>query len=212
MALGDITIYSKDNGNGYPGDVNYPVCSATTVPTILAGEPVTKPLGQPYVYAMGSGSVASGAPIFNNNPTPAATVSTTSLVGVAASSSTELTSGTGNQISGNGVVSVTPIDEPVTYLISTLDTATFFGGVGAGSQICATAQAAYDANVGKRLQLSRIGGVAVSVLGSAQLIGGTYYISGSDNAAGGCVVEELDVVKYPGKVRFSFRNGLSYRS
>ena len=26
------------------------------------------------------------------------------------------------------------------------------------------------------------------------------------------VVEELDVVKFPGKVRFSFRNGLSYRA
>jgi hypothetical protein len=214
LALGDITIYSKDNGNGYPGDINYVVCSAATVPTILAGEPVQKPAGQPYVYAMGSGTVTSGAPIYvsNFNPGTGADYGNTSLVGVASSNSTELTSGTGNQISGNGTVSVTPIDEPMTYLISTLDTATFFGGVGAGSQICATAQAAYDANVGKRLQLSRIGGAAVTVLGSAHMIGGTYYISGSDNKANGCVVEELDVVKFPGKVRFSFRSGLSYRS
>lgn len=188
--------------------------SATTIPTILAGEPVQKPAGQPYVYAMGSGTVASGAPIFvsNFNPGTGADYGNTSIAGVAATTSTELSTGAGGQTSGNGFVSVTPIDEPITYLISTLDTATFFGGVGAGSVVCATAQTAYDKTVGKRLQLSRIGGVSVNVLGSAQMIGGTYYISGSDNPANGVVVEELDVVKFPGKVRFSFRNGLSYRS
>ena len=37
MALGDITVYSNDNGFGYLGDINYPVATATTVPQILAG-------------------------------------------------------------------------------------------------------------------------------------------------------------------------------
>jgi hypothetical protein len=40
MALGDITIYSKDNGTGYPGDIDYIVATGATVPQILSGEPV----------------------------------------------------------------------------------------------------------------------------------------------------------------------------
>jgi len=213
MALGDITIYSKDNGNGYPGDIDYLVSSAATIPTILAGEPVYRVPGQAYVFSMGSGTVASGAPIIVPGfPSQGAGVSLTTLVGVASTTSTENSTGGTGATAGQGKVSVTPIDEPVTYLISTLDTATFFGGVGAGSQVCATAQYAYDGQVGKRLQLSRIGGVSTTILGSAQMVGGTYYISGSDNSANGCVVEELDVVKFPGKVRFSFRAGLSYRA
>ena len=211
MALGDITIYSKDNGFGYPGDINYVVMTATTVPTILAGEPVSKAAGGQYVWALGTGTVASGSPIFNNNPTPAAGLESTLLVGVAATTSTETTTGAANGV-GNGVVSVTPVDALATYLIGTLQTASYFGGIGAGSQICATAQAAYDSMVGKRVAMVRTGGVSVIVVGSAQMIGGTYTIAATDAAQNGCVVEALDVVKYPGKVRFSFRNGMSYRA
>ena len=43
-------------------------------------------------------------------------------------------------------------------------------------------------------------------------LGGTYYINASDASAGGLIVEELDIAKFPGKVRFSFRNGLSYKA
>lgn len=192
MALGDITIYSKDNGTGYPGDVNYVVGTATTVPQILSGEPVTKSLGT------GSGTtlnyvtaLASGKPVivgFGGNP------SSDYLVGVAASTSTELTSG-----AVMGQVSVTPIDEPLTYLISTLATSNYFGNP-------ATSQAVYDGMVGSRVTFARTGGV-----GSSQL-GGVYTINATDATGNGLVVEELDIARFPGKVRFSFRSSLSYRA
>jgi hypothetical protein len=122
------------------------------------------------------------------------------IVGVAATTSSETTSG--NQ---NGKVSVTPIDEPVTYLISTQATAQFFG-LNATGTAGLNNQQVYDSTVGYRTTLNRVGGV-----GAAQL-GGTYYINASDASAGGLIVEELDITKFPGKVRFSFRNVLSYRA
>ena len=179
MALGDIQIFTKDNGNGYPGDINYVVGTATTVPTILAGEPVAKALGTGLVSAL-----ASAKPL----------VGTDYLVGIASTTSNESTSG-----AVQGSVSVTPIDEPMTYLISTLATATYFGNP-------ATSQATYDALVGSRVTLARTGGV-----GSTQL-GGTYTINSTDSSNNGLVVESLDITKFPGKVRFSFRAGLSYRA
>lgn len=193
MALGDITIYSKDNGNGYPGDVNYVVLTSTNAPTILAGEPVTKTLGSGnYVSTLASGTAAVYYPVIGN------ATGNTYLVGIAASTSTEATSG-----SVNGSVSVTPIDEPVTYLISTLQTTQYFGNPSSG---IALQQQQYDTMVGSRVTLDRIGGS-----GSGQY-GGTYYIRATDITSGGLVVESLDIQKFPGKVRFSLRNSLSYRS
>jgi hypothetical protein len=183
LALGDITIYSKDNGNGYPGDINFAVATATTIPTILSGEPVTKTAGVNYPSAL-----ASGGPLIGGGPG-----TLTPLLGVAATTSSESTSG-----NVFGSVSVTPIDEPITYLIGTLATSTYFGNP-------ATSQAVYDGMVGSRVTFARTGGV-----GSSQL-GGTYTINATDATANGLIVEELDIVKYPGKVRFSFRNQLSYR-
>lgn len=189
MALADITIYSKDNGTGYPGDVNYVVGTATTVPTILSGEPVTKALGTGLVTAL-----ASGGPLVGGGPG-----ALTPIVGVAATTSSETTSG-----AVQGSIAVTPIDEPLTYLISTQATATYFGSNATG--LVFPNQATYDALVGSRVTFARIGGVGASQLG------GTYYINATDATANGLVVEELDVVKFPGKVRFSFRNSLSYRA
>ena len=193
MALGDITIYSKDNGTGYPGDINYVVATATTVPTILAGEIVAKSLGSgTYVTAM-----ASAQPViigYGGNP------SSQYIVGIAASTSNEGTSG--NQ---NGQVSVTPIDEPLTYLVSTLQTATYFGAYATGTGNL-TNQQVYDTCVGLRVTMARTGGV-----GSSQL-GGVYTINSTDATGNGLVVEELDIARFPGKVRFSFRSSLSYRT
>lgn len=192
MALGDITIYSKDNGNGYPGDINYVVPSAATIPTILSGEPVAKSLGSgSFVTALASGTGATPYPQVGG---PGAVY----LVGVAASTSTEPSSGT-----GVGQVSVTPIDEPLTYLISTLQTTDYFGNPSSGATL---QQQQYDTKVGSRVTFTRTGGV-----GSTQL-GGTYTINSTDLTGGGLIVEELDIQKFPGKVRFSFRNGLSYRA
>lgn len=195
MALGDITIYSKDNGTGYPGDMNYPVATATTVPQILAGEPVTIPAGTGFAVALASGTASSYYPVIAGGP-----VTKQPIAGVASTTSTETTSG-----ALWGSVSVTPIDEPVTYLISTLATSLFFGAYATGTA-GNSAQTVYDNVVGYRTTFNRIGGVGASQLG------GTYYINCSDASAGGLIVEELDIAKFPGKVRFSFRNGLSYRA
>jgi hypothetical protein len=195
MALGDITIYSKDNGTGYPGDINYVVATATTVPTILAGEPVTKAVGNSFATSLASGTSTSYYPVVAGGP-----IALQPLLGVASTTSTETTSG-----NIGGAVSVTPIDEPLTYLISTQATSLFFGLNATGTN-GNTPQQVYDSTVGYRTTFNRIGGV-----GAGQL-GGTYYINASDASAGGLIVEELDIVKFPGKVRFSFRNGLSYRA
>ena len=57
-------------------------------------------------------------------------------------------------------------------------------------------QAAYDALVGARVLLD--------------LTAGVYTILATDGATNGCVVQPLDISKYPGKVAFSFRNGANY--
>ncbi len=196
MALGDITIYSKDNGNGYPGDINYVVATAATVPQILSGEPVTRAAGAAqFAVALASGTSTSYFPVVAGGP-----VSLQPILGVAATTSNELTSG-----NNNGAVSVTPIDEPVTYLISTQATSLFFG-LNATGTAGNSNQQVYDGTVGYRTTFNRVGGVGASQLG------GTYYINASDASAGGLIVEELDITKFPGKVRFSFRNGLSYKA
>ncbi len=196
MALGDITIYSKDNGNGYPGDINYVVGTSTTVPQILAGEPVSKSAGNSFATALASGTSTSYYPVAGG-PGPVVIVP---ILGVASTTSNETTSG-----NVMGAVSVTPVDEPITYLISTQATSLFFG-LNATGTAGNSPQAVYDSTVGYRTTFNRVGGV-----GSSQL-GGTYYINASDASAGGLIVEELDIAKFPGKVRFSFRNGLSYRA
>jgi hypothetical protein len=195
LALGDITIYSKDNGNGYPGDINYVVGTATTVPQILSGEPVTKAVGNSFAVALASGTGASYYPVVAGGP-----VALQPILGVAATTSNETTSG-----NVMGAVSVTPIDEPVTYLVSTLATSLFFG-LNATGTAGNSPQAVYDSTVGYRTTFNRVGGSGASQLG------GTYYINCSDASAGGLIVEELDITKFPGKVRFSFRNSLSYRA
>lgn len=193
MALGDITFYSKDNGTGYPGDINYQVATAATVPTILSGEVVAKTLGSgSFAVTMASGTGAQFYPQVATSP------AAISIIGIAATTSSEATSG-----NVNGAVSVTPIDEPITYLVSTQATTQYFGNPSSGATL---QQQQYDTLVGSRVTLDRIGGV-----GSGQL-GGTYYIKATDNTGNGCIVEELDIQKFPGKVRFSFRNGLSYRA
>lgn len=196
MALGDITIYSKDNGFGYPGDIDYTVATAATVPQILSGEPVSRAAGAAqFAVALASGTSTSYFPVIAGGP-----VALQPILGVAATTSSELTSG--NQ---NGKVSITPIDASVTYLISTQATSLFFGLNATGTAGLSNQQV-YDGTVGYRTTFNRVGGVGASQLG------GTYYINASDASAGGLIVEELDITKFPGKVRFSFRNGLSYKN
>jgi hypothetical protein len=72
----------------------------------------------------------------------------------------------------------------ITYLIAPTVAATW------------NTQAKYDALVGARVLID--------------LTSSSYTLLAADNAAYGCVVEPLDIVKYPGKVRFSFRPAATY--
>ena len=83
-----------------------------------------------------------------------------------------------------GTVEVVPLVPGVTYLVSPKVAATW------------DTQAEYDALVGARVLLDVTNGVIT--------------ILAADGANNGCVVEPLDIRKYPGKVRFSLRQGLNY--
>lgn len=83
-----------------------------------------------------------------------------------------------------GTVSVSPLDTSVTYLIAPAVAATW------------DTQSEYDALVGDRVVL--------------QLSGGSYTILATDGATNGCVIQPLDISKYPGKVAFKFRAGCNY--
>lgn len=60
-------------------------------------------------------------------------------------------------------------------------------------------QAEYDALVGARVLINMSSDVPP-----------VFTILASDSATSGLVVEPLDITKYPGKVAFSFRNGVNY--
>lgn len=170
----------------------------------MAGEPVYHGLGSAVVVALASGTGAIAWPHIGD---ALGNANNSYMAGVASTSSTEQSASAGSAPNGgNGQVSVTPIDEPITYLISTLQTATYFGGVQTGQTVCPTAQSAYDSMVGSRVTFNRTAGVG------AQMLGGTYTINATDATGNGLIVEELDVLKFPGKVRFSFRGLLSYRA
>ncbi len=89
-----------------------------------------------------------------------------------------------NTSTAPGSVRVTKLLPGITYLISPKVAATW------------DTQAEYDALVGARVLLD--------------LTTGSYTILATDGSTNGCVVMPLDVVKNPGKVRFAFRNAVSY--
>lgn len=82
-----------------------------------------------------------------------------------------------------GTVDYLPLMPGMTFLISPKVAATF------------DTQAEYDALVGDRVLLD--------------LTTGVYTILAADGATSGCVIQPLDIAKYPGKVAFAFRNGVS---
>ncbi len=82
-----------------------------------------------------------------------------------------------------GTVLVVPVDSGDVWLISPNSAAAF------------DTQAEYDALVGKRVLID------LTTL--------VYTILASDGATNGCVIQPLDITKYPGKVAFSFRTGVS---
>lgn len=142
-------------------------------------------------------NVASGTPILAGEPvqatlagvavTPAITswpvVGTTYCAGIAATNST-------NTATAAGTVYVLPMTSQQTWLVAPA-TATSWD-----------TQAEYDALVGKRVVLQN----SVTVSATAQNIG-TYSILASDSSTNGCIVQALDISRYPGKVAFAFRDG-----
>lgn len=87
-------------------------------------------------------------------------------------------------VAAAGTVQVTKLVPGISWLIAPNDTAAY------------DTQAEYDALVGDRVLLD--------------LTAGTYTILAADGATSGCVILPLDIKKFPGKVRFAFRNGCNY--
>ena len=121
-------------------------------------------------------------------PTNDQVVGTNYVAGISATTSTEGTTGT------DGTVQVIPLSSKQIWLVKPTTSASWFGSGTTPSQ------STYNALVGTR-QL-----IAKSSSGNT----GSYTIGDSDSATSGCVIENLDVVKYPGVVAFSFRDGLNY--
>lgn len=82
-----------------------------------------------------------------------------------------------------GTVDYLPLSYGQTYMISPKVAATW------------NTQALYDALVGKRVLID--------------LTSGSYTLLAVDGATSGCVVAPLDISKYPGKIAFELRNGVS---
>ncbi len=91
-----------------------------------------------------------------------------------------------NTAAAAGVVDVFVMDPKTTYLISPKVAATW------------DTQSEYDALVGDRVLLD--------------LTTGSYTILASDGATSGCVIQPLDITRYPGKVAFSFRQAVDFRA
>lgn len=89
-----------------------------------------------------------------------------------------------NTATAAGTVKVTKLVPGTTYLIAPKVAATW------------DTQSEYDALVGARVLID--------------LSSSTYTLLAADGANNGCVVEPLNVSKFPGKVRFSIRAGASY--
>ena len=88
-----------------------------------------------------------------------------------------------NTASANGTVRVTKLVDGISFLINP-------------KVALATDQATYDALVGYRVLLD--------------LTTGSYTLLVADGSTYGCVIMPLDVLKYPGKIRFTFRQGCNY--
>ncbi len=118
-------------------------------------------------------------------------VGTDFVAGLAASTSTETAS-------AKGVVDVFPNLPGMTYL--------------GNPDVAATwdTQSEYDALVGDRVLLAVSSTGTQTVLASDHA--GTGYSAGSGATPAGLIIEPLDVIKYPGKVRFSLNQLLNYTS
>ena len=89
-----------------------------------------------------------------------------------------------NTATAAGSVEVIPLVDSQVFLIKPLDSTLW------------DTQTEYDALVGDRVELD--------------LTTSTYTIQAADTQYGGCVIQPLDITKYPGKVAFSVREVVNY--
>lgn len=140
---------------------------------------------KPYLVAAGSTTINPGEPVTKALGAAVVTAMATNKPVVGTDFLAGIAATTSTQTaSAAGVVYVNQLIPGVVYLIAPNSSTAF------------DTQAEYDALVGDRVLLD--------------LTNGVYTILATDGATNGCVIEALDVFKYPGKVAFSIRNGVSY--
>src|SRR6185436_16532870 len=149
---------------------------------VTAGTPILA--GEP-VQLVGALGTATVMPAHTSTPD----ASTHLYVGIAATNST-------NTTTAAGTVNVFPIDSNDTWIIAPTVAATW------------DTQSEYDALVGDRVLIQNNAEVGYAY--SANVNIGTYSLLASDSTNNGCVVQALDISKYPGKVAFAFRDSVSY--
>lgn len=181
MARSDILLYD-DGVFGFPNSKRFKVNGSASATSIKAGELVLTSIGnQGTAGSAGKGSYVTKWTV-SSTAKPA--LGTDWVAGLAASDSTDTTT-------AGGTVDVFPNLPGMTY-IGNPDTAATWN-----------TQAKYDLLVGARVLLSTTAAGVQTVLATDHAnAGGGGVVPFSGN---GLVVEPLDVIKYPGKVRFSIK-------
>lgn len=131
MSLGNV-MFNQEGSFGYPGESTQLV-AAGAVGSIVAGIPVTKALGQPYVIP-----AVDGTPV----------IGTDYMAGISATLSTDT-------VAADGTVSVMKLVPGITYLIKAKTPATYFGA----SYLTAPSQSTYNALIGDRVVFDLTTGV-----------------------------------------------------
>lgn len=181
MALGDVTIYD-DGVFGVPNSKRFKVHASGTANSINAGELVLTGIGNQ--ASAGSAGKGSFVTKWTVSTATKPSVGTDWVAGLAASTSTDTAT-------ANGVVDVFPNLPGMTYLIAPNVAATW------------DTQAEYDLLVGARVLLN------TTSAGVQTILAADYGGNTTNGLGSGLVVEPLDVIKYPGKVRFSIKQRLS---
>lgn len=140
---------------------------------------------RPFGVAMGATTINPGEPVVKVLGATSVTAMATNSPQVGTHYVVGIATTTSTQTaSADGSVQVQPLSSGAVYTIRPKVAATW------------DTQAEYDNLVGKRVLID--------------LTTGNYTILASDDAGNGCVIEALDVKKYPGRIAFSFRAGTSY--
>lgn len=166
---------------------NYPLTLLNMIGdiTLYADAAFGYPGDDEYAVAASATLIYPGEPVAKALGGAAVTPAATNFPVVGTDYTAGIAASTSTNTAGAaGIVRVTKVTDGTSWLIAPTVAATW------------DTQAEYDALVGDRVLID--------------LTTGTYTILATDGATYGCVVMPLDIVKYPGKVRFAFRSGASY--